>query len=62
MTFRQLLALAVALAALEEVERRDGLEDEMEETAPRVKLTPRSSRKKRDISMCAWLGAGAGRR
>ena len=29
-------ALAVALAALEEAKRRDGLEDEMEENAPRV--------------------------
>ena len=52
-------ALAVALATLEEIQRRDGLEDEMEENAPRVKLT-RCSRKKRDISMYVWLGAGAG--
>ena len=44
-------ALAVALATLEEIQRRDGLEDEMEGNAPRVKLTPRCSRKKRDISM-----------
>ena len=54
-------ALAVALATLEEIQRRDGLEDEMEGNAPRVKLTPRCSRKKRDISMCMWLGAAAGR-
>ena len=33
------VALAVALATLEEIQRRDGLEDEMEEIAPRVKLT-----------------------
>ena len=53
-------ALAVALVALEEVQRRDGLEDEMEENAPRVKLT-RCSRKKQDISMYVRLGAAAGR-
>ena len=52
-------ALAVTLAALEEVHRRDGLEDEMEQNAPRVKLI-RCSGKKRDISMHVWLGAGAG--
>ena len=52
-------ALAVALAALEEIQHRDGLEDEMEQNAPRVKLA-RCSRKKRDISMYMWLGAGAG--
>ena len=39
-------ALAVASATLEEVQCGDGLEDEMEENAPRVKLTPRCSRKK----------------
>ena len=49
-------ALAVALATLEETQRRDGLEHEMEENAPRVTL-PRRSRKKRDISMYVWLGA-----
>ena len=44
--------LAVALVTLEEkkIQSRDGLEDEMEESAPRLKLT-RCSRKKRDISM-----------
>ena len=52
-------ALAVALATLEEIQRRDGLEDEMEENAPRVKLT-RCSRKKRDISMYVWFAAAAG--
>ena len=41
--------LAVTLATLEEIQRRDGLEDEMEENAQRVKLA-RCSRKKRDIS------------
>ena len=54
-------ALAVALAGLAEVQRRDALEDEMEENTPRVKLT-RGSRKKRDMSMYASLGAAAGRR
>ena len=49
-------ALAVALAALEEVQRHDGLEDEREENAPCVKLT-RCSRKKRDNSMYVRLGA-----
>ena len=53
-------ALAVALATLKEIQRRDGLEDDMEENAPRVKLT-RCSKKKRDISMYVWLGAAAGR-
>ena len=53
-------ALAVALAALAEARRRDGLEDEMGENAPRVKLT-RCSMKKRDISMYARLGEAAGR-
>ena len=52
--------LAVALAALGEDQRPDGLEDEMEERAPRVKLTPRCPKKKRDISMDVWLGAAAG--
>ena len=32
-------ALAVALVTLEKIQRRDGLEDEMEESAPRVRLT-----------------------
>ena len=54
-------ALAVALATIEEIQRLDGFEDEREENAPRVKLKPRCSRKKRDISMYVWLGAGAGR-
>ena len=54
-------ALAVALATLEEIQRRDGLEDEMEENAPRVKLTPRCPSNERDISMRVWLGEGAGR-
>ena len=49
--------LAVALVTREEIQCRDGLEDEMEENASRVKLT-RCSRKKRDISMyvcmCNW--------
>ena len=49
-------ALAGALATLKEVQRRDGLEDEMAENAPRVKLT-RCSRKKRDMSMCVSLKA-----
>ena len=53
-------ALAVALAALEDVQRPHGFEDEMEENAPRVKLT-RCSRKKRDLSTCVWLDAAAGR-
>ena len=53
-------ALAVALATLEEIQRRDGLEDEVEENASRVKLTPRCSRKKRDIRMFVELGAAAG--
>ena len=53
-------APAVALVTLEEIQRRDGLEDEMEENAPRVKLT-RWSRKKRDISIYVLLGAAAGR-
>ena len=52
-------ALAVALAALEEVQRRDGLEDEMEENAPCVKLA-HCSRKKRNIGMYVRLGATAG--
>ena len=42
--------LTVALAAVEEVQRRVSLEVEMEENAPRVKLT-RYSGEKRDISM-----------
>ena len=53
-------ALAVPWATLEEIQRRDGLEDEMEDNSPRVKLT-RCSRKKRDISMYVWLGVAAGR-
>ena len=53
-------ALAAALATLEEIQRRDDLEDEMEGSAPRVKLT-RCSRKKRDMSIYVWLGAAAGR-
>ena len=52
-------AQAEALATLEEIQRRDGLEDETEENAQRVKLTPRCSSKKRNISMPVWLGAGA---
>ena len=53
-------ALAVALATTaEETQRLHGLEDEMEENAPRVKFT-RCSRKKRGISMYVWLGAAAG--
>ena len=44
-------ALAVALPIVEETQRLHGLEDAMEEC----------SRKKRDISMYMWLGAGAGR-
>ena len=53
-------ALAVALATLEEIQRRDDLENDMEENAPRVKLT-RCSRKKRDINMNVWFGAAARR-
>ena len=54
MNFCQLLrALDVALAALEEVQRRDGLEDQMEENVTRC------SRKKPDMSMYVRLGAGA---
>ena len=54
-------ALAVALASLEEIQPRDGLEDDEMENAPRVELT-RCSRKKRVISGYVWLGAvGAGR-
>ena len=50
-----IVALAVALATLEEIQPRDGLEDEMAENAPRVKLT-RCSRKKRDMmSAYVWL-------
>ena len=52
-------ALAEGLATLEEIQRRDGIEDEMKENAPRAKLT-RCLRKKRDISMYAWLGEAAG--
>ena len=55
------LAAQVAVATLEEIQRRDGLEDEMEENAPRVKLAPRCSRKKRDISIYVWSDAAAGR-
>ena len=51
-------ALAVALAT-QEIQRRDGLEGEMKDNAPRVKLT-HCSRKTRGISMYAGLGAGAG--
>ena len=62
MTFRQLLRWrCLSLASLEEVQLRDGLQDELEENPPRVKLTPRCSRTKRDISMYVWLGAAAGR-
>ena len=43
-------ALAVALAAVEETQRLDGLQDEVEENAPRVKLT-RFSRTKQNISI-----------
>ena len=53
--FASFSALAAALAILEDIQRRDGLEDEMEENAPRLKLT-RCSRKKQDISLyvCGW--------
>ena len=51
--------LSVALATVEETQRLDGLENEMEKNARRVKLA-RCSRKKRDISMYVWLGAAAG--
>ena len=51
--------LAVALATVEETQLLDSLEDEMEMNAPRVKFT-RCSRKKRDSSLYAWLGAAAG--
>ena len=54
MTFCQTAALVVALATLEEIQLRDGLEDETKESSPRSKLT-RCSRKKRDMSMYAWL-------
>ena len=54
-------ALAVALATLEEVQRHEGLKDEMEENAPRVTLT-RCSRKKRDMRIYVWLGAPAAAR
>ena len=43
-------SLAVALATLEETQRRDGFEDEMEGNAPRVKVT-HCSRQKRGIGM-----------
>ena len=49
------------MATLEEIQRRDGLEDDMEEHARCVKLTPRCLRKKPDINMYALLGAAAGR-
>ena len=45
-------ALAVALAALEEVKRQD-LNDDMDENSPRVKLT-RCPRKRRDSGTCGW--------
>ena len=53
-------ALAVALATLDEIQRRDVLVDEVEKKAPRVE-SGRCSRKKRYISMYVWLGAAAGR-
>ena len=46
------VALAVALATLEDTQRRDGLEDEMEENAPRVKLTPHAARGRSETSAC----------
>ncbi|MEP5374267.1 MAG: hypothetical protein ABJQ14_00505 [Hyphomicrobiales bacterium] len=52
--------LAVALATVEEIQRRDGLDDEMGKNAPRVKLT-RCSKKTRDTSTYVWLGAAARR-
>ena len=53
-------ALAVAVATLEGIQGRDGLDDGMKENAPRVKLS-RCSWKKRNMSMYVWLGAAAGK-
>ena len=49
-------ALAVALATLEETQRRDGLEDEMGENAPRVKAhtTLLEEKARHEHVLCEW--------